>query len=173
MAAEPSEDLPAALHAATALPAERSGAGRGPALFAPDPRAARRVVEFFTAHIRNPHTRKAYDRAAAGFAASCEAHGIGHLREVEPVHVAACVEDLPLRIAAPSVKLRLAGIRMLFGWLVVGQVIPANPASAVRGPKHSVKKGKTPVLTAAEARELIDSIDTDTLTASAIEPSSR
>jgi integrase len=47
---------------------------------------------------------------------------------------------------------------MLFDWLVIGQVIPVNPAHAVRGPKHVVKKGKTPVLTAEEARELLDSI---------------
>ena len=52
---------------------------------------------------------------------------------------------------------------MLFDWPVVGQIIPRNPASAVRGPKHSVKKGKTPVLTATEARDLLDSIVTDTL----------
>ena len=80
MTPERSEDLPAALHAATALPVERSGTGRGPALVAPDPRAGRRVLEFFTAHIRNPHTRKAYARAAAGFAAWCGAHAIGHPR---------------------------------------------------------------------------------------------
>ena len=102
-----------------------------------DARAARRALEFFTAHIRNPHTRKAYAEAAAGFADWCGAHGVAHLRDVEPVHVAAHVEDLQLRMAAPSVKLRLAGLRMLFDWLVVG-------------PKHSVRKGKTPVLTAAE-----------------------
>ena len=53
---------------------------------------------------------------------------------------------------------------MPFDWLVLGQVIPLNPASAVRGPKHSVRKGKTPVLTATEARDLLDSIVTDTLT---------
>ena len=115
------------------------------------------------AHIRNPHTRKAYAEAAAGFAAWCDAHGIGHLRDVEPVHVAAQVEDLQLRMAAPSVNLQLAGLRMLFDWLVVGQIISTNPASAVRGPKHSVRTGKTPVLTAGEARELLDSIVTDTL----------
>ena len=90
-------------------------------------------------------------------------HHIAHLRQVEPVHVAAYVEELQGRMAAPSVKLHLAGIRMLFDWLVVGQVLPTNPASAVRVPKHSVKKGKTPVLTAAEARDLLDSIVTDTL----------
>ena len=36
-------------------------------------------------------------------------------------------------------------------------------ASSVRGPKHVVKGGKTPELTADEARSLIDAIDTDTL----------
>jgi integrase/recombinase XerD len=38
-----------------------------------------------------------------------------------------------------------------------------NPAASVRGPKHLVKRGKTPVLTAEEARRLLDSIDTDSL----------
>ena len=52
---------------------------------------------------------------------------------------------------------------MLFDWLVVGQVMPMNPASSVRGPRHSVKKGKTPVLAAEEARALLDAIDVSTL----------
>jgi integrase/recombinase XerD len=52
----------------------------------------------------------------------------------------------------------LAALRMLFDWLVTGHVLDVNPAHAVRGPKYVVKKGKTPVLTAAEARELPDSI---------------
>jgi site-specific recombinase XerD len=77
------------------------------------------------------------------------------------VHIAAYIEGLHKTIAAPSVKLQLAAIRMLFDWLVVSQVVPQNPASSVKGPKHVVKKGKTPVLTAVEARVLIDSIDTD------------
>ena len=47
---------------------------------------------------------------------------------------------------------------MLFDWLVTGHVIDVNPAHAVRGPKYVVKKGKTPVLTADEARTLLDSI---------------
>lgn len=134
--------------------------GALPALFAPDPRAAERTIEYFTAQIRNPNTRKAYVRAAAEFAAWCAAHKIVALDQVRPVHIAAYVEGLQHQIAAPSVKQRLAAIRMLFDWLVVGQVVPVNPASSVRGPKHVVKKGKTPVLSVDEARALLDTIDT-------------
>ena len=131
-----------------------------PALFSPDSATAQRVLEFFTANIRNPHTRKAYATAVRGFAAWTDTVGITHLRYIKPLHVAAYIEQLQSRLAAPSVKLQLAAIRMLFDWLVVGQIVPTNPASAVRGPKHSLKKGKTPALTAEEARDLLDSIAT-------------
>jgi site-specific recombinase XerD len=144
-------------------PLRRGGALAVPALFAPTPAAGKRYIEFFTANIRNPNTRKAYARAAAEFAAWCESAGLTELRDIEPVHVAAYVETLQRRLAAPSVKQHLAAIRMLFDWLVVGQVMPTNPASSVRGPKHSMKKGKTPVLAADEARALLDAIDTSTL----------
>ena len=52
---------------------------------------------------------------------------------------------------------------MLFDWLITGQVMPSNPASAVRGPKHVVKTGKTPVLDGTEWRKLINAIPTDTV----------
>ena len=132
-----------------------------PVLFAPDQAAAKRFIEFFTANIRNPNTRKAYARAAGDFATWCEGRGLDRLRDVQPIHVAAYIEELQQRIAAPSVKVQLAAIRMLFDWLVLGQIVPTNPASVVRGPKYSVKKGKTPILSADEARTLLDSIETE------------
>lgn len=135
------------------------GTSELPVLFAPDRDAARRFLEFFAAHIRNPNTRRAYARSAIEFATWCERQNLRDLRDIEPIHVASYIEGLQGRLAAPSVKLHLAGIRMLFDWLVVGHVLAVNPASAVRGPKHKVKKGKTPVLTAEEARTLLDSID--------------
>ncbi|MCA3229394.1 MAG: tyrosine-type recombinase/integrase [Burkholderiales bacterium] len=131
-----------------------------PSLYAPDAPAAKRTFEFFAVSIRNPNTRKAYARAATEFATWCEAYGITDVRQVQPVHVASYIEGL--QISAPSVKQRLAALRMLFDWLVIGQVMPTNPASSVRGPRHSVKKGKTAVLSAEEARTLLDSIDTST-----------
>jgi site-specific recombinase XerD len=133
-------------------------------LFAPTPRAAQRFVEFFTAQINNDHTRKAYLNATRRFAAWCQAHALGDLAQVQPFHVAAFVKDLQAQFTPPTVKQHLAALRMLFDWLVTGQVIAANPAHAVRGPKYVVKKGKTPVLTAEEARDLLKSIPADTVT---------
>ena len=63
----------------------------------------------------------------------------------------------------PTVKQRLAAIRMLFDWLVSGGILRANPASSVRGPRHSVHRGKTPVLDGAEAGQLLNSIPTTNL----------
>jgi len=133
-----------------------------PMLFTPTPAAARRTLEFFTAHIRNPNTRKAYAKATGGSAAWYSQIGLQELGRIEPVHVAAYVEQLQERLSPPSVKLNLAALPILFDWLAVDQVIPMNPASSVRGPRHSVRKGKTPVLTAEEARTLLDVIDMST-----------
>lgn len=134
-----------------------------PALFAPTPDAARRYVEFFTANIRNAHTRRAYARAASEFAVWCSGPaGITELRDIEPVHVASYIETLRDRLAPPSIKQQLAAIRMLFDWLVIGQLLATNPAAPVRGPKYTVKKGKTPVLTAEETRALLNAIDITT-----------
>lgn len=79
------------------------------------------------------------------------------------MHVAAYVEELQAELSKPSVKQHLAALRMLFDWLVVGHVLDVNPAHTVRGPRYTIKKGKTPVLAAEEAGELLDSIETDSL----------
>ena len=128
------------------------------------PAAGRRFLEFFAAHIRNRNTRRAYARAVGDFLQWCEHGGLTELQAIEPLHVAAYIEWLASEVSPPTVKQRLAAIRMLFDWLVVGQVVPTNPAAAVRGPKHVVSKGKTPVLTAGETRQLLDSLPTGTVT---------
>jgi site-specific recombinase XerC len=114
-----------------------TGAGQGsglPALVArADKRACTRFLEFFTVNIRNPNTRAAYHRAAVEFLHWCETNGIGGLDEVQPVQVAAYIEHLGRRMAAPSVKQHLACIRMLFDWLVTGQIVPTNRAIRCAG----------------------------------------
>ena len=79
------------------------------------------------------------------------------------MHVAAYIEQLAREMPPPSVKQHLAGIRMLFDWLVTGQVMPANPAHSVRGPRHSVSKGVTPVLSSEEATALLQGMDVSTV----------
>jgi len=125
--------------------------------------AIRRFVEFFTANIRNKNTREAYARAVTQFCNWCE-HRRFSLELLEPVVIATYVEELGKRLSKPSVKQHLAAIRMLFDYLVVGQIVPINPAASVRGPKYVVKRGKTPVLSAEDTRRLIDSIDGATVT---------
>jgi site-specific recombinase XerD len=133
--------------------------------------ATRRFLEFFAATIRNKNTRTAYYRAACAFFAWCDRHSIGEIADIEPLHVAAYIETLKVSeakksaattkrdAAKPTVKQHLAAIRMLFDWLVTGQVVATNPAHAVRGPKHVVKTGKTTVLAADQARKLLDGIN--------------
>jgi integrase/recombinase XerD len=132
------------------------------AITASGARAAYRFLEFFTAQIRNPHTRRSYVKAVGDFCAWIEAQGIVSIAAVNSQHVAVYVELLTREHAAPTVKQRLAAIRMMFDWLATGGILPFNPATAVRGPRHSVKKGKTPVLAPEEARQLLDSIDITT-----------
>jgi hypothetical protein len=121
-----------------------------------------RFVEFFTANINNDHTRRAYARACHRFFGWSEGHGLT-LGSIRPVHVAAWVKELQEKHGSPGVKQQLAAVRMLFDWLVTGQIVPMNPAAAVRGPKHVVKTGKTPVLDGKEWHRLIDAIPTDTV----------
>jgi site-specific recombinase XerD len=137
-----------------ALPALVAAAGE---------RAGMRFLEFFAANIRNPHTRRAYVRAAEEFLGWCADAGVPSITAVQSVHVATWIEAGTRELTAPSVKQRLAAIRHLFDWLVTGQVVPVNPAASVRGPRHVVTSGQTPVLDPSEARALLDSIDTSTV----------
>ncbi|MGD9714075.1 MAG: tyrosine-type recombinase/integrase, partial [Thermomicrobiales bacterium] len=125
-------------------------------------RAAWRYIDFFTANIRNPNTRRAYARACSQFLAWCEERRLT-LTTIRPFDVSTYIESRQQTHSAPDVKQRLAAIRILFDWLITGQVIPTNPAAAVRGPKYVVKTGKTPVLDGKEWHKLVDAIPTTTV----------
>ena len=148
---EPTRAL--AVHEYAALPAVIQTAG---------PATSQRFVEFFAASIRNRNTRDAYWRACDQFLGRCAEAGLT-LDAIQPVHVAGYVEHLSQSASAPTVKQHLAAIRRMFDFLVVGQILPANPAASVRGPKHVVSEGKTPILEADEVRALFDQFDTDRL----------
>lgn len=126
-----------------------------PVLEASGARATKRFLEYFATQIANDNTRAAYTQAVAQFLDWCQPRSLT-LQAVEPIHVAAYLKTH--HGSAPTKKQHLAALRMLFDWLVIKHVLPVNPAGSVRGPKYVVKKGKTPVLSVADARTLLDSI---------------
>jgi integrase/recombinase XerD len=128
------------------------------AIAAAGARTSERFIDFFTANIRNRNTRMAYAVAVRQFFNWCEQRSL-QLEAIRPTTVAAYVEQLGADMAKPSAKQHLAAIRQLFDYLVTGGILLSNPAGAVRGPKYVVKRGKTPVLSADQARQLLDSID--------------
>ncbi len=136
-----------------------------PAIAMAKPIAWDALLQFFKAEIRNPRTRRAYLKAAEDFFMIAAAMPAGdRLETLTSLHVAAWVDGMEARgLAVTTVKQHLAGVRMLLQALAREQVIPVNPAAVVRGPRHSVTKGKTPVLTGAEMLQLLNAIDSDTL----------
>lgn len=122
-------------------------------------RAQVRFIEFFAANIRNPNTRAAYFRAVQKFSLWCELRQLA-LERVTPVHLALYIEELGREVSIPTVKQHLSAISNLFDYLVTGHVIGINPAQSVTAPRYQVDKGKTPVLKAEQARQLLISIDT-------------
>lgn len=139
------------------------GPGQIPALFRnAGEHATRRFIEFFTANIRNWNTRQAYARAVYRFSDWCDGRKL-RLDQLNPPLVAAYVEQLMRELSSPSVKQHLAALRSLFDFLVVGHGLVFNPAASVRGPKHVVHRGKTPVLQPEQASQLLASIGTEKL----------
>lgn len=100
----------------------------------------------------------AYALAVRQFFDWCEERGLA-LEAIRPTTMATYIEQIGVEMAKPSVKQHLAAVRQLFDYLVTGGILPSNPAGAVRGPKYVVKRGKTPVLSADQARQLLDFID--------------
>src|ERR1700733_13570216 len=94
-------------------------AAKPPALFLAREKARDCFYDFFTANIRNKHTRRAYYKAACRFSEWCEGRKVHALADVKPPHVAAYIEWLGAPesqgqgLSKPSVKQHLAGLRML------------------------------------------------------------
>lgn len=141
------------------IPAQRMN--NFPAVFLKDgEKTWQRVLEFFTAQISNDNTRRAYLQAVKQYITFLDKHNLS-LKTANPVVIATYIKSL--KISPASIKQHLAGIRVLYDYLVTKGELPYSPAISVKGPKHIVRKGKTPVLTAEETRRLLDSIDETTV----------
>lgn len=120
---------------------------------------------FFDAELRSDKTSRAYKSASADFFRfALPLIGCGALSSITPLHVSAWLDDMKRRgLSIPTIKQRLAGLRMLFQALVRNRIIPSNPVAVVPGPQYIVRRGKTPVLDGEETKRLLGSIDTSTL----------
>ena len=98
--------------------------------------AAWRYVEFFTANIRNPHTRRAYARACSRFFAWCEDRGLTPAA-IRPHDVATYIEQL-----------QHAGLG------AVGQAAARRRADAVRLAGHRPGRADQPGRGRARARSM-------------------
>jgi hypothetical protein len=81
----------AMLRERTKIGLEAGAAGVPAVIAAAGEQASWRYLEFFTANIRNPHTRRAYGRACARFFAWCARRRFG-ITDIRPLHVAAYIE---------------------------------------------------------------------------------
>ena len=123
------------------------------------------MMQFFEAETLNRNTRRAYERAAADFFHFATSRcGIARLDAITPIHVSGWLDDMTARrLSVATVKQRLAALRMLFNALVRAQALRINPVAVIKGPRYSVTKGKTPILSGDETAQLMEAIDTSTL----------
>lgn len=120
---------------------------------------------YFEGSLRCANTRRAYERSAALFFNHAHAQlGITSLESVKPFHVSAWLDAMMASgLSAPTVKQRLAALNGLFESLLVQRIISSNPVRLVKGPRHVISKGRTPVLSGEEMVQLLEAIDTSTL----------
>jgi site-specific recombinase XerC len=101
--------------------------------------------------MRNPHTRRAYYRAADEFLTWCASAGVPSIAAVQPVHIATWIEASTRELAAPSVKQRLAALRHLFDWLVNGQSSRSTRRTRCAGPTRRDLRANTGALSGRSA----------------------
>lgn len=129
-------------------------------ILAAGPAAGFAWEEFFIGRIRNTYTRRAYLHAVRLFLSWCETRQI-ELARITPGMVGQFFDEL--QISTPSKKLHLSAIRRFFDVLVQRHVIVLNPAHSVRTERYSVTEGRTPEITVAQSRTLLDAIKPATI----------
>ncbi len=112
--------------------------------------------DFFSASLRNPHTRTAYRRAVRRFFQWLPPGVLLH--QITPAIIGTYFDDHPG--SPPTRKLHLAALRALFDVFVTRHIIAINPAACVHGERYQVIEGKTPEISLQQATRLMQSIDT-------------
>ena len=135
--------------------------GRRPASFPRSsgrraPEACFAADEFFSARVRNVHTRRAYGRPVRKFLEWCEEHGLS-LQQISPGTAARFIDGYGASVSGQ--KVALAALRQFFDVLVTRHAVVLNPFLSVRGPRQDTRRGKTPEITVEQTRELLAAMD--------------
>lgn len=130
------------------------------AIAAAGPAATFAWEEFFSGQLPNRYTRAAYLAAVRRFLDWVQPHE-AELARITPGLVGRYFDQLTLSV--PSKKLHLAALRSFFDVLVQRHVVVLNPAFSVRTERYAAIEGRTPEISVGQARQLLGSIDSDSL----------
>ncbi len=111
-------------------------------------------VEWF-ANLTNPNTRRAYRSDVRGFMTFLGIAKPEELRRVRRPHVIAWRKSLE-HSAPATVRRKLAAVSSLFDHLSDQNAVDGNPTSGVSRPNEGSNEGKTPAISDAQARKLLD-----------------
>lgn len=120
-------------------------------------------IEWF-ANIVNPRTRRAYQFDLRGFSRFAGIERPEDYRKITRAHVIAWRKDLEAQGAtASTIRRKLSALSSLFDYLCEKNAVLANPTLGVMRPRSDQNEGKTPAISDAQARRLLDAPDPDTL----------
>lgn len=116
------------------------------------------------ANIDNPNTQRAYKNDMKEFMAFLGQDGIFNFREVTRIHVIAWRKDLENRQNSPAtIRRKLAALSSLYDYLTECNSVLINPVDGIKRPKRESTEGKTPAISDAQARALLEAPDTTKL----------
>ena len=120
-------------------------------------------LEWF-ANIDNPKTRRAYKIDIEEFTGFLGIHSPEDMRTVTRAHVLAWRKKLETQASSPAtIRRKLSALSSLFDYLCERNAVTHNPVKGVKRPKANSNEGTTPAISDAEARDLLEQPDPDTL----------
>ncbi|MBI1777703.1 MAG: tyrosine-type recombinase/integrase [Proteobacteria bacterium] len=119
-------------------------------------------LETFAAGLGNANTRSAYEAALRRFTAWCRAKHIDDPALIGSEHARIYFEALCREVKPATARQHAAALHGAFGWLVAANALKYDPTRTIRGPRRAPSPARRPALSAAETRQLLQSIDTTT-----------
>ena len=118
-------------------------------------------AEWF-ANLENPNTRRAYRSDLRQFMGFVGIAAPEELRLISRAHVIAWRKELH-GLAPATIRRKLSSLADLFNFLCEQNAVAHNPVNGVKRPAEGANEGKTPALSDAQAKRLLDAPDASSL----------